>query len=94
MQKNYFREIKILPDSLRVTDRICDRRKKGNTSRSERLFRCRRITGTHMASARYFQVQELEDTMLDWIREIPLALDRETMNEVEISIEGYNIKNA
>jgi len=88
------REIKILPDSLRVTDRICDRRKKGNTSRSERLFRCRRITGTHMASARYFQVQELEDTMLDWIREIPLALDRETMNEVEISIEGYNIKNA
>jgi hypothetical protein len=47
-----------------------------------------------MASARYFQVQELEDTMLDWIREIPLALDRETMNEVEISIEGYNIKNA
>ena len=61
------RDIEISADSLAVTDRI---RAVSDAARSGRLFRCRRITGMHMASSRYFQPVEMNGeewmTPVEW----------------------------
>ena len=50
------REVTMDAHGLRVRDRLVD----GWREAGAQLFRCRRVTGTHMATARYFQPQELE----------------------------------
>ncbi len=85
---NLLREITVTPEWVRISDHISDGRKDASLSLREKLFRCRRITGTHMASARYFQIQELEEVALDWIEEMPWFKDREIRNEIEVTTEG------
>lgn len=51
------REITVDPARLQIRDRIVA---SGRRQPEAQLFRCRRITGTHMATARYFQEQEIE----------------------------------
>jgi hypothetical protein len=68
------REIVLAETVIHVTDTFTGDptfQADGQTS----LHRCRRVTGTHMASARYFQEQELEYTGTEWLEEIPLSLD-------------------
>ncbi len=82
------REITIMSCKLLISDRINDERKIDGASQGDRLFRCRRLTGTHMASARYFQIQELKEMVLDWFQEVPLPKEGgETLNKIEINIE-------
>jgi hypothetical protein len=48
--------VTVAPGRVRIRDRIVG----GPPDAGAQLFRCRRVTGTHMASARYFQEQEIE----------------------------------
>ena len=50
------REVAVEPAGVRVLDRLV----AADRPADAQLFRCRRVTGTHMASARYFQDQEIE----------------------------------
>lgn len=84
------REITFTPDKIRISDRISDERKANRSFKKDKLFRCRRITGSHMASARYFQSQELEEMALDWMQEFPMSKDRNVMNTIEVNIEETN----
>ncbi len=81
------REIKIMPDKVRISDRISNERGINKSSKNNKLFRCRRITGSHMASARYFQIQELKDTVLDWMQEVPISKGYDSTNKIEVNIE-------
>jgi hypothetical protein len=56
------RSISLEQDAITVTDRIV-----GNTSRPSgtQLYACRRVTGAHMASSRYFQAAELDGAWLE-----------------------------
>ena len=60
------RIITLNPHSLEILDKI-----HPPQALEERqdlaLFACRRVSGTHMASARYFQEQELLQLPLDWV---------------------------
>jgi hypothetical protein len=75
------REVRVDADAVRMTDRFeADphwRRPPGS-----RMFRCRRVTGTHMASARYFQPQELEPMDQPWMAAQSWTLDEEIVMEV------------
>jgi hypothetical protein len=82
------REITVMSDKIRITDNISTGQKIDKFSRVHSLFRCRRITGTHMASARYFQAQEMEKTELDWIEKIPWPKNGETLHETVVNING------
>ena len=42
-------------------------------SRGFRIWRCRRATGIHMASSRYFQPQELDASAGAWTEDLPLG---------------------
>ena len=68
-----------------VRDRIED----GRAARSggERLLRCRRLSGVHMASARYFQEQELEGDR-PWTEPLPWAPG--SSHQYEVRIECRN----
>lgn len=69
------REIVVTDDGVEVTDRITSDASLVTRLAGARLYRCRRITGNHMASSRYFQTQELA-VGDSWIQEIPIqALD-------------------
>jgi hypothetical protein len=72
-------EREILIDDARVSvrDRII-----GNAR--GRLFRCRRVTGMHMASSRYVQEEELADLPLEWLREIPWSAAGETASAIDV----------
>jgi hypothetical protein len=61
------RRIELDGDALVITDTIEGLPAPGD------LYRCRRVTGTHMASSRYFQPQELESLPLGWIEAVPVA---------------------
>ena len=50
------REVVIAGDHVAIRDRVAS----GALSQGAQMFRCRRVTGTHMATARYFQAQEIE----------------------------------
>jgi len=69
------REIVLTESEVRVTDNIT-----GDpgfvAGEGLSLYRCRRITGVHMASARYFQEHEIERTGLDWVQQVPLSLNQ------------------
>lgn len=62
------REVALTEQSVVISDEIQDHRKIRPAR--ERLWRCRRLVGTHMASSRYFQEQELEGARwtepVDW----------------------------
>jgi len=57
------RTIRIDHESCTVADRIRGGRPG---EKMGRLFRCRRITGLHMASSRYFQPDELRKLDVGW----------------------------
>jgi hypothetical protein len=60
------RTITLEQDAVIVKDRIFSSA-PGFRPEGTRLFACRRVTGAHMASARYFQPVELDDA---WIQEL------------------------
>jgi hypothetical protein len=64
------REITLAADRITVCDRLSGA--IGKVKGRAQLFRCRRVTGTHMASARYFQPQEIEGALPDWHVALPL----------------------
>ena len=74
------RDIVIEETLIRVTDSIT-----GDAGfiagQGMTLYLCRRVTGTHMASARYFQEQELEKIDIAWLQEMPSSLNS-TMSRV------------
>jgi hypothetical protein len=82
------REILVTDAAVRVTDTFTG--DPGFVAHGQlSLYLCRRVTGTHMASARYFQEQELEYTGIKWLEEVPLSLD--TANQRVLSNEWtYN----
>src|SRR5436190_21709800 len=59
------REIVFSPNAVEINDTI-DTGRDGISANSA-LYRCRRVTGAHMASSRYFQSQELEPMHTGWI---------------------------
>lgn len=62
---SFERRISFEKDAVRIHDVI-----GGAAASKARLYRCRRITGVHMASSRYFQDQELETPTLPWRIEV------------------------
>lgn len=59
------REVRTAGSQLVIDDRVTSA-----VARPGELFRCRRITGLHMASSRYFQADELKSLPLEWTRRI------------------------
>lgn len=80
------REIAIYPRQITVSDQIVDDRGRLSAARRGSLYRCRRVTGTHMASARYFQEQELMGLPLDWMQEVPWTEGPETRHVQTIDV--------
>jgi hypothetical protein len=62
-----FREVSWEAGTVTVTDRVVDERPRPGG----RLQRGRRLIGTHMASSRYFQEQELQPMPVAWIEDVP-----------------------
>ena len=63
---------------------VKDRLSRGTAlSEPARLFACRRVTGAHMASARYFQPVELEGR---WLEELTWHGDADFVREIRIDI--------
>jgi hypothetical protein len=63
------REIVFSGDGVTVRDRVAADGSLGAAAGTA-LYRCRRVTGIHMASARYFQAQELEDAAGPWMARV------------------------
>jgi hypothetical protein len=80
------REIIAQEDEVRISDRILDKGRHVGPSPGGHLFRCRRLTGIHMASSRYFQDQELEAMPLEWMQEISWSKDGNTRHEITLNI--------
>lgn len=70
------REIDLAGARIVITDRIEADPEIVREIRAARLFRCRRMTGNHMASSRYFQLQELRCDQ-PWTEEIPAEIINE-----------------
>jgi hypothetical protein len=69
------RKIAIDGSKIMIEDRFAIDPELSRRMAGARLFRCRRTVANHMASSRYFQVQELEG-LQPWTEELPLdALD-------------------
>lgn len=84
------REVSISADGVRVLDQIRDERR--SSDRGE-LLRCRRLTGLHMASSRYFQAAELEGG--PWFEPVPWSEDgvATTQNNVPlVGVEAVSIE--
>jgi len=64
------RDVHVEPARVTIRDRIV----AGAPREGDRLDRCRRVTGTHMATARYFQEQEIEWGP-SWIQRVPWPAD-------------------
>lgn len=63
------RDIHITDEGIQISDRL-----EGNSrlvSEQYKLWRCRRSIGAHMASSRYFQLQELSTLPLTWMEQQP-----------------------
>lgn len=75
------REVSISCDSIRVCDDIRDQRR---TSDRGELLRCRRVTGLHMASSRYFQPAELEGG--HWFEPVPWSEDGVATTQITIPL--------
>lgn len=80
------REIFLSENEINIKDQIST--KAGEvSSKPGQLFRCRRVTGMHMASARYFQAQELKALSLAWIQQVNWSEPGKANHEVTIKIE-------
>jgi hypothetical protein len=84
IQVKLFREIRIRSESVLVSDRIVDERLPLAASSQGILYRCRRMSGTHMASSRYFQIHELQYLALNWMEEVPWGGKREASHVIEV----------
>jgi hypothetical protein len=80
------REIIVQEDEIRISDCILGLGGQATSSPPGHLFRCRRLTGIHMASSRYFQDQELEAIPLAWMQEISQSKDGNIRHEITINI--------
>jgi hypothetical protein len=80
------RRVSIAGDSVIIADRLIAAPSLTSRLQSARLFRCRRATGNHMASSRYFQPDELKGPQ-PWVEPVPLdVLDgREILLQIPIS---------
>jgi len=75
------REIAIVGHKVAITDRFAADGDLSARLAGARLFCCRRTVGTHMASSRYFQPQELVGDQ-PWLEELPLeVLDGRSLNK-------------
>lgn len=70
------RQITFQGEIVRISDRVSAEGPLGK-ARNGALYRCRKVTGIHMASARYFQEQELEDTGMPWVARVADNVDSE-----------------
>ena len=77
------REIQFSVDTVTIRDRIVSRGTLGGVGDSA-LYRCRRVTGLHMASARYFQEQELKDVGAPWLERVADSVTKEFTSQFEI----------
>jgi hypothetical protein len=71
------REVIRSSDAVTIADRI------EGTSEGQ-LFRCRRVTGMHMASSRYFQSGELVLLPLEWMRDVPWGSSGTTCSSIVV----------
>ena len=55
---------------IEIVDRVTAGPDTPASAMSGRLYRCRRVTGIHMASARYFQEQEFVPADPGWVEEV------------------------
>lgn len=76
------REVAVSDDGITIRDHVRDGR--GISDRGE-LFRCRRVTGLHMASARYFQPSELEG--MRWMEPVAWPESGEATIQVAIPMK-------
>jgi hypothetical protein len=74
--------VRLEPDRVVVEDKIVD--KRGSAILGE-LLHCRRVVGTHMASSRYFQENELLALPLGWADRLPWGQDGIAEQVFEIS---------
>jgi hypothetical protein len=80
------REIVLTSNEIKIRDQISA--KEGElASPPGQLYRCRRVTGIHMASARYFQGQELAALPLAWVQPVNWSEPGKADHEVTITIE-------
>ncbi|HBB35139.1 MAG TPA: hypothetical protein DDZ80_22915 [Cyanobacteria bacterium UBA8803] len=80
-----YREIVLEDKRMLVSDRIVNDRSPIAQNQGSKLYRCRRLIGTHMATSRYFQQQELEALPLDWMQEVPWLGRLEILNSIEVA---------
>ena len=85
------REITLSPEQVFVTDRIQSEAGKSKWLRRRRLYRCRRVTGIHMASSRYFQPHELEKQDISWLQ--PLSDEALYGEKIELVINLFGRNN-
>jgi hypothetical protein len=78
------REVVIRPDNVRISDQIIDERPSITPSQRGLLYRCRRLSGTHMASSRYFQEQELQNLRTNWMEKVPWEDEGHAISVVEV----------
>jgi len=65
------RTVSLVGNEVRITDRIQGTEKLPSRESTE-LLRCRRVTGIHMASSRYFQSSEIELPDTAWCEHVAL----------------------
>ena len=64
------RRIDITDSVVTIADRFSIDARADSSLRNGALYRCRRVTGTHMASSRYFQDQELAALPRGWMEQV------------------------
>lgn len=84
------REVSVTRTGVHVKDRISDVRRNISSPQRGKLFRCRRLTGIHMASSRYLQMQELQCILLPWMLEVPWGETGEVSHDISVSTRNYD----
>jgi hypothetical protein len=79
------REIAFSASAVTISDRVAADGAPGARPAGV-LYRCRRVTGIHMASARYFQDQELDPAAGPWIERVADDPGREYAHSTAIDI--------
>lgn len=79
------REVCIRDGGVHITDKIHGLQKILK-SKNLKLYRCRRSTGLHMATARYFQHQEMETLPIEWMQEVPMDSGMETVQTITVPL--------
>jgi hypothetical protein len=68
------RSVTLDAEGVRLFDTVTTLSERG-WPRGGMLFKCRRLTGTHMASSRYFQPVEIESLAGGWMEPVPWEQD-------------------